>query len=364
MSRKNRSSIDEWCRQYEKVLPDYIRCAQKIDYLIRDLLRAKNIGYHLIESRAKEVSSFRDKVMRASKSYSNPLEELTDLAGIRIISYYQHDAQDIANLIKQEFYVDGDNSIEHSPSGAEFGYRSTHYVVRLSEARSSLPEWAGLSTFKFEIQIRTVLQHAWAAISHKLQYKREDDVPEPLRRKLFRLSALFELADDEFVSLRDASVKLSEEIEGKLSLGEKDIKINYVSLSNFIDNSECVAELCAYAEAVGFEFGSPQIEDSPDDYLSDLIQLAAVVRVLDISQFDSILRGASSWAEDYLLRQYSASETPDDSSWYASPEFICSLILIGDRYEDVGVEDLINLGWDFDIADRVLDVANEFKSGS
>lgn len=362
MSSKNRNSIEKWCAQYEKVRPDYVRYTRKAEMLFEELLHAKSIGYHLIESRTKEASSFREKIVRASKAYSNPLSELTDLSGLRIITYYQSDVLAITGLIKDEFEIDSTNSIEHSPSGAEFGYRSAHYVVRLSEGRARLPEWSGLAELKLEIQVRTVLQHAWAAISHKLQYKREDDVPEQLRRKLFRLSALFELADDEFISLRNESAKLSEKISEELSAGNQNIKIDYVSLNNFLEISGDLAFLCDLAERAGFSFGAPDDYEIPDnDDVSDLIQLASAVDVMDISQLGSILNdAASSWGQEYLVKQYKESDPEDDSDWFVSASFICGLILIGAKHDKVDFGELVKIGWDEGIAARTISTARTF----
>lgn len=359
MKTQTKDSVNEWCINYERARPDHLRFTSKIEHLFTELLQFQNISFHLIESRTKEVSSFRDKVTRASKAYSNPMSEITDLSGLRIITYYQSDAVLIRDLIEAEFEVDSANTVEHSPSGSEFGYRSAHYVVRISSKRSALMEWAGLSDFRLEIQVRTVLQHAWAAISHKLQYKRENDVPEQLRRKLFRLSALFELADDEFISLRDASDKLSSEINNKLAVGDQSVKIDHVSLSQFLEKSELVETLVRYAEVAGFNFEHPDFEVEDYDSISDLIQLVGIANINDVSEFDALLHRALPRAEDYLKTQYSRAN--DSDTWYATPAFICSLVVIGALSKTLKVLDLKRVGWDREIAQRVINVANELE---
>lgn len=361
MAKDIRNTVDECCAHYDRVRPDYLRFTTKIESLLSDILQARDIGYHLIESRTKEAASFREKIVRASKSYTNPLEELTDLTGLRIITYYQDDAELIGKLIKSEFDVDSSNSVEHSPVDAEFGYRSAHYVVRLSDSRAQLVEWAGLAGLRAEIQVRTVLQHAWAAISHKLQYKRENDVPTPLRRKLFRLSALFELADDEFVSLRDASGILSQQIDSQLAKGNRNIRIDHVSLSQFIDQSPLVSELCALAAEVGFNFNDPgHPDDSDRDTISDLVLLAGYARLNTLSQFETSLGGALSWAKAYLSEQYVQSGSSSKHQWYVSPAFICELLLIRSHVSHLRPGYLLQLGWDRGIASRVFKVAKDF----
>lgn len=361
MAKNDGNTVNEWCAQYDRVRPDYLRFTSKMESLLSDILQAKKIGYHLIEARTKDAASFREKIVHASKSYANPLEELTDFTGLRIITYYQDDAALIGELIKSEFEVDGSNSIEHSPVDAEFGYRSAHYVVRLSDNRSQLVEWVGLTGLRAEIQVRTVLQHAWAAISHKLQYKRENDVPTQLRRKLFRLSALFELADDEFVSLRDASGILIQQIDTQLATGNRNIRIDYVSLSQFIEKSPLVSELSALAAEVGFNFDDPNHPDHSDENtISDLVQLAAHARLNTLSQLETALQGASSWAKAYFSDQYIQSSSSRKHGWYVSPAFICELLLIRSHISHLRPGYLLQLGWDRDIASRVFRVAKDF----
>lgn len=83
-----------------------------------------------------------------------------------------------------------------------FGYRSNHYVVTIKPEWGAVPEFRGLTGIRAEIQVRTLLMHAWASLSHQLSYKVEDEIPKRFRRQIFQLSAIFELADQEFDRLR------------------------------------------------------------------------------------------------------------------------------------------------------------------
>lgn len=152
--------IDPAIEKFEQQRHEYLRFTSKLEVLVRDLLAAEKIDVHLLESRTKDVASFRDKVAKTSKTYRDPLTEITDLCGLRVIAYYQDQVDAIEKLIATEFLVDSENSIIHSTSGAEFGYKSSHFVVRLKQDRGGLREWHGLSAFTAEIQVRTVLQQA------------------------------------------------------------------------------------------------------------------------------------------------------------------------------------------------------------
>lgn len=92
-----------------------------------------------------------------------------------------------------------------------FGYLSVHYTASLSPARRKLAEWRPYADIRAEVQFRTALQHAWSAVQHKLEYKSSIEAPRELRRRLFRLSALFELADEQFSELRDDRARIAAE---------------------------------------------------------------------------------------------------------------------------------------------------------
>lgn len=365
MNKPTYSSAEAAVNEYMLKRPQLERFTTKLETLVRDLLQAQKLDFHLIESRTKDVANFKEKISRSSKSYHDPMNEVSDLCGLRVITYYQDHADAIGRLLQEEFLVDKGSSVLHASQGAEFGYRSSHFVVRLSPTRSALLEWTGFSALCAEIQVRTVLQHAWAAISHKLQYKREEDVPVVLKRKLFRLSALFELADDEFVSLRDASGEVRKEITAQLATGERSLLLDTVSLGEYISKSPTVAKICAQAESVGFLFENPDpgFEDD-DDFrvrLSDTLRLAAIAGLTTVEDFDAMLNKSLRWSRQYLEAQYTADQRGESSDWYATPGFACELVLIAAHVNDFQVGDLLKAGYERTIATRVYEVANNFR---
>jgi ppGpp synthetase/RelA/SpoT-type nucleotidyltranferase len=197
-------SPKEWGNIYQEKLTFYEGFAHKLRELVTELIHKQDIEVAHIEARTKSVESFVEKIGREGKDYSNPLNEITDLVGIRVITYYREDIDKIGKIIREEFDIDWENSVDPSQvlEPDTFGYLSIHYVVSLLETRSELPEWEGYRNLKAEIQVRTVLQHAWAEIEHTLLYKTPQEIPNDLRRQLFRLSALLELADEQFSAIQ------------------------------------------------------------------------------------------------------------------------------------------------------------------
>lgn len=167
------------------------------------LLEKEGIVPAQITSRTKTAQSLKGKIERKKiegRSYDNPLSQITDIVGIRIITYYLRDIEEIGNLVRKEFQIDEKNSLDKSAVLGidQFGYKSVHYIISLSSSRRDLPEWVEFKMFKAEIQVRTTLQNAWAEIDHEIRYKNEENIPIEIRRRIYRLMALLELADEEF----------------------------------------------------------------------------------------------------------------------------------------------------------------------
>jgi ppGpp synthetase/RelA/SpoT-type nucleotidyltranferase len=174
-----------------------------LEGLIQVLLEGKGIRVHGVTSRIKSRASVRRKLELSAgrRTFSS----LTDLLGIRVITYFPDEVNAVANVIEREFKVDKENSVDKRAilDPDRFGYLSLHYVLQLSDSRSRLPEYHAFRDLKFELQIRSILQHAWAEIEHDLGYHSKVVVPVEVRRRFSRLAGLLELADAEFLGIRE-----------------------------------------------------------------------------------------------------------------------------------------------------------------
>lgn len=180
---------------------------------LKNLLLEKNIDFMEVDYRIKTLESFNEKIKR--KRYKEPLDEIEDICGVRIICYYVNDLKRIDNLIEENFTVLSKSYKEQELDENQFGYRSNHYIVNLKQDWCVVPILKGLNEYKAEIQVRTILMHAWADISHKLNYKKTGKNKE-FERKLNQLSALFEIADEYFVNLKEFKrMEIQEVLENK-----------------------------------------------------------------------------------------------------------------------------------------------------
>ncbi|HFU4451803.1 TPA: GTP pyrophosphokinase family protein [Streptococcus suis] len=239
------NKVNTLMNEYDLKKQNYEKFVQYMETTIKSILDNKNISVHSINSRVKEAKSLEEKIERKAKY--KELSDITDICGMRIISYFSDDVDNIAKIIEDEFEVDKINSIDKrkTEDPSKFGYVSLHYVVNLKDERANLPECEAFRDMKIEIQVRTILQHAWAEIEHDLGYKSEGDIPEHVRRSFSRLSGLIELADEEFVKIKEVLNEYFKEVTQQLDSEQngKIFKIDTTSLNALIDNEMFINEI-------------------------------------------------------------------------------------------------------------------------
>lgn len=249
---RDQGDIAEWLQPYSELVAQLDDYRGALRRLIEELLKSAGIEYAQLESRTKTLESFGQKITRKGEQYENPLVDITDLVGLRVIVYFPKDVEAVGALVEREFDVDWANSFRQSTSHEpdRFGYRSDHYVIRIGD-RGQYPEYAKFAKHRVEIQVRTVMQHAWAAVDHKMRYK-ESDLPTSLQRRLFRLSALLEVADDQFADLQVEHGKVSNAYRRSLAKGEYDVELDALSLTAYLDQTHIGDHWAEIAMKVGF----------------------------------------------------------------------------------------------------------------
>lgn len=192
------SEYPDVVRDFMELRPQYDQLCGEVAYILDKRMKVQDIEFSAITKRAKTLKSFAEKLFR--KNYATR-EDITDLAGVRVVYLYKSDLRAIEKLIESEFDVIEKVDKVDEQEADRFGYGALHYLVHLGR-KSSGARYDDLKHLICEIQVRTVLQDAWAIIAHHLSYKQELDIPKVLRRKLNSLSGLFETADDQFEQVR------------------------------------------------------------------------------------------------------------------------------------------------------------------
>ena len=191
--------------EYRLCKPVYTKLQQVVKDVLTELLKSNGIVVGSFEDRIKAEESLAGKLQRKGSKYGS-LSDITDIYGARIIAFYNEDVDRIASLVEKSFDVDWDNSVDKRRMHQfdSFGYNSLHYICRLLASLCSDPQLPQLNELRFELQMRTALQHVWSAIQHDIGYKTSIETPMEYHRALSRLAGLLELADNEFSRIRAA----------------------------------------------------------------------------------------------------------------------------------------------------------------
>ena len=172
--------------------PELERLLECVLKSLREALDKNGLIVTAVEGRVKTEESLAGKLALKGQKYAT-LQDITDLVGARIVTFYTDDVDRIAAMAEQLFEIDWTNSVDKRRLHQldSFGYNSLHYICRLP----------GFD-FRFELQLRTTLQHAWAAINHDIGYKSGVEIPHEYLRRINRLAGILEMADDEFSRIR------------------------------------------------------------------------------------------------------------------------------------------------------------------
>jgi hypothetical protein len=136
--------------------------------------------------------------------YSDPLGQIPDLAGVRLITFFPRTIPEVCAIVQEQFEItEQTDKGEAWQRGERFGYESIQFLIRLDSSRTELPEYVRFAGLICELQVRTILQQAWTELEHDIPYKSIDTIPQAIRRRFMALAGLLEIADREFQSIQD-----------------------------------------------------------------------------------------------------------------------------------------------------------------
>jgi len=248
----------EFIAAFERIRPAYIEFAKLLENILNKAVDSLSI-LAIVQVRPKGLVSFSNKIISKDK-YQNPLVDMTDLCGARVIVHFQSQVDKICNFIKENFEIDEANSLDARSrlQVNEFGYRSIHYIVTpQKDSILDIHVDNKFKTLKAEIQVRTLAEHVWADISHDRMYKTDLNIPDKWKREAARLSAMLENADKEFAAMASEIDSLANVYELQYETGKAEIDI--VKLKTLIT----------------------VLQNDPDECIKNSLKLSAIYRAQD-----------------------------------------------------------------------------------
>lgn len=310
--------------EYREVLPTLEQLKEKVLQTLREALDRNGLIVTAVEGRVKTEESLAGKLALKGAKYAT-LSDITDLVGARIVTFYTDDVDRIASMAEQLFEIDWDNSVDKRMLHQldSFGYNSLHYICRVP----------GFD-FRFELQLRTTLQHAWAAINHDTGYKSGIEIPREYMRRMNRLAGLLEMADDEFSRIRAEITDYRRRVQKLVQNG----KLDDVLLDGDTFRS--------YLQARPLETLNKRIAaiNQAEIMETSLIRYLRVLKALQCNTLGDVSRLIQKYEEDaYLLARHQLGNTDlDIISSAVGLQNICIVCILSTGGGKIGLERLFD----------------------
>ncbi|MCR5350711.1 MAG: hypothetical protein K6E20_06960 [Acholeplasmatales bacterium] len=288
--------------EYKENLKTYAKIEELVSKELNRYVKDFGVVVNSVETRIKTLESLTGKLEIKGSKYST-IRDITDIVGGRIVTFYSDQVDKFAAKIESNFIIDWDNSIDKRKMHNidQFGYMSLHYICTIPKEMYEDPNDPNINEFKFEIQLRSILQHTWASIHHDTGYKNDIEVPKEYLRALNRLSGLLELADDAFCNIRNGLDDYRRRVKQVVKNGKfDDVELNGDSFNAYIENG-------------GFETLNHRIS-TINNMEIEKVSLREFLKVFKSLQFktlkdlDQFVRNYSDLAYDFAVRQFSGKD--------------------------------------------------------
>lgn len=307
--------------EYKENLPLY----QLISRIVKENLESyvKDFGFivNSVDTRIKTYDSLEGKLERKGYKYSS-IKDITDIVGARVVTFYNDEVDKFAARVEQSFTIDWENSIDKRKiyNVDQFGYMSLHYICSIPKEMYYDEKHPEINEIKFEIQIRSVLQHTWATIHHDTGYKNDVEVPKEYLRNMNRLAGLLELADDLFVQIRSSLADYRRRVKQVVSSGDfNDVELTIDSYNAYIENGGFASLNKKIATINNME-----IERTS---LRNFLKVFKAFQFNTLKDLDEFVRQYSSDAYEFAIRQFSSTDL-DIMSEATGPLLLCVVYIL------------------------------------
>ncbi|MBQ5379673.1 MAG: hypothetical protein IIU10_05615 [Paludibacteraceae bacterium] len=310
--------------EYREALPVFEKMQEEVKRTLREALERNGLEVTAVEARIKTEKSLEGKLALKGSKYAS-LSDITDILGARIITFYTDDVDRIAAMAEQLFEIDWNNSVDKRRLHQldSFGYNSLHYICRL-------PGYE----YRFELQLRTTLQHAWAAINHDTGYKSGVEIPREYLRRMNRLAGMLEMVDDEFSRIRMEISDYRRRVQQLVQNG----KLDDVQLDGDTFNSYLQAKPFDALNKRIAAINQAEIQEVP------LIRYLRVLKALGCNTLGDVRQMRNQYEEDaYALARHQLGNTDlDIISSAVGLQNICIVCILSQGGGKIGLLRLFN----------------------
>ena len=344
----NKRRIDEIGLRYVESLTLYEEYATRIRNLIQDLVELEGVEFYAIDGWADRPA---DLLRTLSELDEKDLSGV-DLVTVRVLLRFPEDVLKIEEVVKAEFEIDPTRSVPSS--GLEdpyrFGYPAVVYILSLSSSRANLREWAKYKDLTFRLELRTMLQEAWATIFPKVNQTVGSLSEKKLTRELVLLAALLEKADQGFLTLRNEIKDESLLVPPSNQIGNPNN--NSLNVEKVFTDEELYnlfredSSLLGKWNAISIEAGFPEF--TPDaDYLRESFEyLCVVFRAANIDTISEVRKFLLEMEEDNKgARQLRTIHDAfkGNNKWRMDPFSALFLLVLNFKWEALKDKDLVEL---------------------
>ena len=296
--------------EYRAQRPVFEKMNETIPARVRALLDEAGVVVASIESRVKEEKSLAGKLEMKGTKYAS-LADITDIFGMRIITFYTDDVDKVASAVDRLFEVDWENSVDKRKllEVDSFGYLSLHYICRDAEF-----------PYRFEVQMRTILQHAWANMNHDTGYKSGVEVPVEHLRNMNRLAGMLELIDEQFSRIRTEITDYRRRVRALVASGRLEkVLLDGDSFRSFLDISPF--------EPLNRRIASVNQAEIQEISLMPFLEVFRILGFKTLGDVADLIRDYSDAAYQIACYQISLTDL-DIVSSFVGPQNLCIAFLL------------------------------------
>ena len=223
--------------EYHEQLPFFEKMETIVVERLRTCFDENNIRIAGLETRIKAEDSLANKIELKGYKYHS-ISDITDVLGVRVITFFSDEVDLVSALVEQLFDVDWENSVDRRKTLEidRFGYMSLHYICRVPESMYKDAELPQLNKIRFELQMRSMLQHMWANMYHDMGYKSDVEIPVEYQRNMNRLAGMLELADEQFSRIRREINDYRRNVQSLVASGNfNEVPLNGDTFRSYLD---------------------------------------------------------------------------------------------------------------------------------